>query len=494
MTNQSGIHESLLSIAGLTSATFNEALIAANLANGGTATTCNGAWIELLQSATGSTDAEINGLKTLYASQKGFPDWNSVSSFEVTAVNPLRVVSLYNAIHSGVVSMTSLDRLFRRRPHILCSNTDAIVLRFDNWYVNTAGLGTMPNGVGDYTVEGVWIEDFSGTVKYPLTFDGGSSTKTIVAGASDILTDPISASVFSLAEFSATESYWVSALYSTSAASLPQSTISTASTGTGSQTVRWNTATTTTSNPSLPGQLTVASGTAFSTGSFGPDPVMLGRPATSDPAFVALGDSITQGTGDTSTTVRYGPGWFQRSLGTAALTPRYAGLNLAVASTRGSLWSGNTKWHDYIKYCRFGVIAPGRNDIVSDGASLATLQTRDTSIWSTLRANGIEKIVRAKLIPDTTSTDTWQTTANQTPRTNMTAAGTAGQFNDWLDTQSPSLIDLVLQHTSIRDSGDPYKWVVTGATNYATSDGTHPGGTGHGIMAGDGRTALTSVI
>tara|TARA_R100001230_G_C5598255_1_gene112800 strand:- start:31 stop:279 length:249 start_codon:yes stop_codon:yes gene_type:complete len=40
----------------------------------------NGRFILWLQAETGSSDTDLNGLKQLYASQKGFYNWNSVNS------------------------------------------------------------------------------------------------------------------------------------------------------------------------------------------------------------------------------------------------------------------------------------------------------------------------------------------------------------------------------------------------------------------------------
>ena len=55
-----------------------------------------------------------------------------------------------------------------------------------------------------------------------------------------------------------------------------------------------------------------------------------------------------------------------------------------------------------------------------------------------------------------------------------------------LDTVSAGLPTLLF---STAMGVDPWKWVVTGAANYATSDGTHPSPTVHGFMATALRTA-----
>ena len=81
MTNQGDRHASFRALSG-TTGTYNDDSYAAFIAGGATVgNTYNGAMIEWLQSVTGSSDTEINGLKQLFAEQQGASSWSELGTF-----------------------------------------------------------------------------------------------------------------------------------------------------------------------------------------------------------------------------------------------------------------------------------------------------------------------------------------------------------------------------------------------------------------------------
>lgn len=115
-TNQEILHTQLLSVAGISTGTFNEAVIAANIANGGTATTFNGAWIELLQSSLSSTNTSLPGLMAEYAAANGFPSWGEINDFSgLASFSPADLENLVLWVDSSTLSgsgdVTSLPDL-----------------------------------------------------------------------------------------------------------------------------------------------------------------------------------------------------------------------------------------------------------------------------------------------------------------------------------------------------------------------------------------------
>lgn len=148
--------------------------------------------------------------------------------------------------------------------------------------------------------------------------------------------------------------------------------------------------------------------------------------------------------------------------------------------------------------CQYGV-----NDIYNNAVTLATYQASCLSLWTALARRGI-KVFQTTITPKSTSTDSWATLANQTADA---ATSIRNNANDWFRAGSPidpttkaavaigtsgALLNGQAGHPltgyfevadlceSARNSG---KWIVTGAANYATSDGTHPTIAVHTLMA-----------
>lgn len=106
------------------------------------------------------------------------------------------------------------------------------------------------------------------------------------------------------------------------------------------------------------------------------------------------------------------------------------------------------------------------------------------------------KIIVCKILPQTNSTDSWATLINQTPRTGFAVGGVRDQVNTYYDTLlAATTIDGIINGNTDAESGTiPGVWVVNGSGNYATSDGTHPSGTMHALMATRVQTAMATQV
>lgn len=147
------------------------------------------------------------------------------------------------------------------------------------------------------------------------------------------------------------------------------------------------------------GALSAASGQYF----FGPSAI-LGVPTTDKPGVLLIGDSITQGTGDSPDN-----GWAIRGLNN-----QFGYIQSAKASTSAGNWMVNANLYQRLKIypsCKYAVLALGHNDL--SGADAPTLITRLQTIAAYLSAVGV-RVYPATMPPYTTSSDYWQTVGNQT--------------------------------------------------------------------------------
>lgn len=94
-------------------------------------------------------------------------------------------------------------------------------------------------------------------------------------------------------------------------------------------------------------------------------------------------------------------------------------------------------------------------------------------------------VLGAPLLPRTNSTDSWATTGNQTAQTNFSPLGGSvrEQYNAWLRGRPAGFSGVLDPNLASETSVDSGVWVVNGAANYATSDGTHPSQAIHAAIA-----------
>lgn len=197
------------------------------------------------------------------------------------------------------------------------------------------------------------------------------------------------------------------------------------------------------------------------------------------PCVAVWGDSISFGTGDGTSGSGDGVvGWPARYL-------YRSGVGIAKFGCPSERMSNadSTKWQRRLRamgLCNptHAILQGGTNDIVVGlQTTLAGMQAMNQNIIGLINANAYGvRFIGGTLTPRTTSTDSWATTVNQTAQTNFTPIGASlrEQWNDWLRTTPAGYngyLDAGFYAESALNSG---RWAVTGAANYATSDGTHP--------------------
>ena len=216
-----------------------------------------------------------------------------------------------------------------------------------------------------------------------------------------------------------------------------------------------------------------------STPVYGPSAVYVDSLA---PTCLGYGDSILRGVGDTTYSTAYGQyaaGWFKRwlngKIGSDALGLSGATLNTFIG-TWGFCESSHQAFSD--KMASGHLVAFGANDCLSK--TFATITSQYTDFIAKLRANGATKIIVPKILPRTTSTDSWATVAKQTPVSGFEAGGIRDQVNAWFVANSGTgkLIDIVLDTCTAVEDPAGNKWKASN-----TADGAHPNSTAHANIA-----------
>jgi hypothetical protein len=143
-----------------------------------------------------------------------------------------------------------------------------------------------------------------------------------------------------------------------------------------------------------------------------------------------------------------------------------------------TLAAGGTKRAALYPYADTFLMDGPTNDVFYSRTA-AQIEADLQTIWARIvAARPDAKIVMANTLPRTTSTDSWATEANQTPRAGFELNGVADTVNVWLATQvGSSIVALADVRASCRGV-DPNKW-LPGNTN----DGTHPTGALAGMAA-----------
>lgn len=414
------------------------------------------------------------------------------------AVIPLRFASSGNVVHNGGETQSKRGVQIRW-PYVLGSaDLTELRLLLDNWRLAYT-TNTMINAGNTLPIQGASLE-MGGVVK-PFYFDGSLST-VLADGASDVVSDAIKASDFGLTTFARGTTVYVKLLvmFDSASASFLCNSSARAVSQSGARVGWFDPTVTTSSDVYAAGQWTVT-GTAVTSRSNGYVPKLVGRHVSSDAkVWLSVGDSISQGTGDTSSTSRVaGLGWMSRATRDSSDTDasQVGYMSLAVHGSASTLPVADARYAALIKYATHAVVMYGTNDLGNNGTgtTLATIQARLAAVYSLLRTNGITKILAGHLLPRTTSTDSWATEANQTysgGTGGWDSTGIPSQTNAWLTAQVGSLVDGVQHWPSIRGT-DELKFLVSGAASYATADGTHPTTVSYGLLAGDVRAQMAAL-
>lgn len=405
---------------------------------------------------------------------------------------PLRIASVQNRVCIDGFTLPSANRVANRVPHRLGHDMKNFVLSFNNFWMTSIGDAANTNTM---TILDCSIESCYGTV-IPVTF-GGNRSITLSGGAADVHSDTISSASFGRTKFPRGSTWWIK--YRLSVPSIgniiPVSVTGRTAYATTQMAVYVD-ANTTVSDTDLKGPYTVVSGSALVNIASTNTPFLIGNPVTDTPSWQAIGDSIVEGLGDNGSSNLYGVGFVQRSTHDAAFTDPIPMLNLAKGGAITTAYTSSTRINQIIAagYARFTLEELGTNDLNTE-SDPSVILSRLTPIWSACRSGGAQKVFRTKYLPGCTSTDSFQTTLNQTPRTNWGIGQTRDQLNSAFDALVvATTLDGAFSIPSVADTVEPNKWVVSGTSNYATADGTHPGAVGAEFAAADLRPSIRAIL
>ncbi|MDB5682028.1 MAG: YapH protein, partial [Sphingomonas bacterium] len=202
-------------------------------------------------------------------------------------------------------------------------------------------------------------------------------------------------------------------------------------------------------------------------GQFGPPLLILGKPTIPVVSAIGIGDSIMFATRDTTGDADGNVGWFERAM---AGHP-YANFSRS-GDTISEMISNSTLARTFrmqaIALARptIVIVAMGANDF--PGTSWATFDGREALLCAELKALGVKYVGTMTSLPQTTSTDAFATTANQTP----TAANVMIQQRNTAlraGTQQAAWDFVIDWGTLVESSIGSGLWVPL-----KTPDGTHP--------------------
>jgi len=413
----------------------------------------------------------------------------------------LYYASLQNGVLSSEVTLASSNEIYIRWPFTFGSG-DWSDIRFSDMGWQRGGSNTT-NISNSITIVSMAVENGVNTV--PVT-KGGSRTWVITAGLNDSQTDSITAASLGLAKFDRGTTVWLKAKLSLASTGLKlaQMDLRNTSAMAGTQVYWTNSANdTVVSSVDAVGTFSYTGTTPLlPTSSW--CPIMLGTPiGNPDPIVYGYGDSIGAGVGDDSANpIAYG--FFNRALiGDGSPSRILAGCNFCRSSTTAQ--SFNTATSDRLaywsKYATYAVDEYGTNDFTATGnfTSLATMTTLVRAIWTKLKGYGVQKIIRTKLLPRTSSTDGWKYEINQTVTgAGWDVGGDAILFNAAMDGEVGTNINAVCAMNGTRGVNNPLLWIQdtyvgTPTTGYATIDGLHPAKPMHIVMATDLRATIDAL-
>lgn len=224
--------------------------------------------------------------------------------------------------------------------------------------------------------------------------------------------------------------------------------------------------------------------------------------ALNSKVIVGIGDSIATGVNDTaSSSAPAGvltSGYISRGLNGLSPIPPYlicAQSGRTLAEEANITASGTFRHPSLYGYATHAIVELGVNDL---GASSTTLLNNLTLICQNLHAMGV-KAYACTLTPDTTSTDGWITTANQTVQnttnnTNRIAYNTALRNPaNWATYNIDGIFDVADYAESARNSGlwaapnggtgtNAVGTLMTSSMTNSGGGGLHPSPYGYGIL------------
>lgn len=410
---------------------------------------------------------------------------------------PVRVVATGGRIANTFLYPAAANTAFRQRtPHKLGGPVAEMQIGFMDWmYPYEAET---PNATNAVTFSHVWLERASTGQVVPITFSG---SRTLVLPMNSTtpywLCDPVPSSIWTGAAPARDEVFWLHVRGSIpNGGKVPTGTPATYS---GSKFIAYPPA-------NDPGTFDTAGPVPTISGStsniIGLPLVFLGRYAgPGHRAVIGVGDSILDGTGDRANPVPVisGFGFFNRAAVDANGANTIATFNLTRHGQSASNFvnpAKQTRQEQFLKFANILVEEYGTNDLGSGGTGdPTTILNRVDGIWDKARAAGVQKIVRTKLMPRTTSIDNWATLAGQTPRNGWGAGGNRDLLNAGFATAlANGTIDILVDTlATLADPADPNRWRTNGTPKYVNTDEAHVSPAGNALLAVPLRAALLSL-
>ncbi len=335
--------------------------------------------------------------------------------------------------------------------HFARAEVNGFYVAFPNWYINSSQAETGNGGTATITAA---IEYPIGGTITQVTWAGSAST-TAASGAQTALSDLIKVHI------PAGDAFIVRAFYENASGTVVyQSSGENALDAANGEEYRYGKGTLT-DQTMVAGAYSGGLGTS-TTNNWGPI-LLVGYINT--PSICILGDSRQSGIDDTYV----GDSSTNKGAISRAVGPYYPYINTGRANSQASNYiSASPLQRALCAYTSHIISGYGYNDLSTGGVSVATLEGRITTICGYFSG---KPCFQTTIPPRSTSTDSWATLVNQTIGSKNTEIH---DFNDSVRSLSISGVSGYFEFADIaegtRDSG---KWVVTGAANYATSDGIH---------------------
>lgn len=413
------------------------------------------------------------------------------------AVEPVRVVATGGRMGSNVRELGVVNTSFRQRtPHKLGGPVAEMQIGFMDWMIYYEG--ELPNAVNDVTIDHAWLERASTGQTVALTFSGSRQLVLPMNSTTAYwLSDAIPSSTWTGAAPARDEVFWLHVKGSVPAGGrIP---IGTPTTYAGARFIAYPPA----NEPNTvdtPGA--VANITGYSASNGGLPLIFLGRfTGPGHLAVIGVGDSILDGTGDQANPlpVISGYGFFNRAAVDSNGANAIAMFNLTRHGQSAANFVNPNRQQRQSKLLPFANVVVeeyGTNDLSSAGSGdPTTILNRLDGIWTIARAAGVQKIIRTKLMPRTSSTDAWATLANQTPNSGWGIGGKRDTINAGLQTAlANGKIDVLLDTLAVLgDPTDNSRWRTNGTAKYVNTDEAHVNATGNALLAPHLRAALLSI-
>jgi len=343
-----------------------------------------------------------------------------------------------------------------RSIHTARVNITQLGVAVANWYV---GAGEV-NGGADATVQ-IGIEYPLGSTVTPLTFSGSTTGTVYDFGTlfSDLLTISIpSGAQFAVREYRVCQSGG-SVIYSGASFNMGPDT---------NDGDCYEYGASLTNRSGTPGTFASTSTTFYR-------PLAIFGP-TNQPSYALIGDSRVEGYQDNPLGNLY-VGMFERSVG-----PMRAFMNLAKGGEQLATVVGSNMFSQRLalikRFATHVISNYGINDI-SSGAAATLVTSQICALRNSLQG---KYFYQTTLDTETTSTDVWTTTVNQTPSAGMTTL--RKYCNSWFrsNAANTNLFDGVFDTTTVTESSFNSALWKPGIV----ADGIHPNPTGYANIASSG--------